>query len=93
MQALLGCAIRGGSRRDLCREGWRILTGRGPYRGSREELTPVHLDGPSALPLAAAAAWLAVAPGAAHSLPRRGWGAHLLTPSAMRSIDGLDAGS
>jgi predicted ATP-grasp superfamily ATP-dependent carboligase len=88
MQALFGCAIRGGSRGDICREGWRLLTGRGPYRESREELTPARLDWPSVLPLVAAAAWLVIDPGAARSLPRTGWGAHLLGPSAMRKIDG-----
>ena len=88
MQALFGCAIRGGSRGDICREGWRLLTGRGPYRESREELTPARLDWPSVLPLVAAAAWLVIDPGAARSLPRTGWGAHLLGPSAIRKIDG-----
>ena len=50
MQALFGCALRSGSRRDLGRESWRLLAGRGPYRGSREELTPARLDWPSVLP-------------------------------------------
>lgn len=34
MQALFGCALRGGSRRDLCREIRRLLTRRGLYRDS-----------------------------------------------------------
>src|SRR5205823_4366636 len=44
MQALLGCASRGGTRRDLVRECWRLLVGSGPYAGSSEELTPVRRD-------------------------------------------------
>jgi predicted ATP-grasp superfamily ATP-dependent carboligase len=93
MQALFGCALRSGSRRDLGREIWRLLAGRGPYRGSREELTPARLDWPSALPLTAAAAWLVIDPGAAHDLPRRGWGAHLLSSSSKRWIDDASARS
>jgi predicted ATP-grasp superfamily ATP-dependent carboligase len=87
MQALFGSALRGGSRRAVVREGWRLMAGSGPYRDSREELTPARLDWPSAVPLAVAAAWLVADPRAAHYLPRKGWGAHLLNPSSMRRID------
>ena len=34
MQALLGCAARGGTRRDILREGWRIWPASEPYAGS-----------------------------------------------------------
>jgi len=44
MQALLGCASRGGTRSDLIRECVRLLTASGAYVDSCEELTPVRLD-------------------------------------------------
>src|SRR6202171_5861120 len=50
MQALLGCAARGGTRRDIVRECWRLLTGSGPYADSAEELTPVRLGWISGVP-------------------------------------------
>ena len=42
MQALLGCAARGGTRRDVVRECRRLFAASGPYAGSSEELTPVR---------------------------------------------------
>ena len=45
MQALLGCASRDGTRRDVVRECRRLLTASGPYAGSSEELTPVDWTG------------------------------------------------
>ena len=41
MQALLGLASRGGSRRCHRREFGRLLDHGGPYAGSTEELTPL----------------------------------------------------
>src|SRR4051812_18020547 len=52
MQALLGCAARRGTRRDIARECVRLFAKRGPYAGSTEELTPVRTDWISAVPLA-----------------------------------------
>ena len=43
MQALLGCASRGGTRGDIIRECGRLFAASGPYAGSSEELTPVRL--------------------------------------------------
>src|SRR5260370_41170292 len=40
MQALLGCASRGGARRDLLRECWRLPAGAAPYRESTGALAP-----------------------------------------------------
>ncbi len=54
------------------------MTGSGPYAGSVEELTPVRLDWPSAVPLAMTAAMLLASPKLAHQLARGGFGAHLL---------------
>ena len=82
MQALLGCASRGGTRRKLVRECWRLVTGGGPYADSTEELTPVRLDWISAVPLAMTAIFLLVAPKLATTLATKGWGAHLLVSKA-----------
>jgi predicted ATP-grasp superfamily ATP-dependent carboligase len=90
MQALLGCALRGGTRRDLMREGWHLVTGGGPYAGSTEELTPVRLDWISAVPLAMTAIFLLAAPKLAKRLARGGWGAHLLDLASIRLIESKD---
>jgi hypothetical protein len=87
MQALLGCAAQGGTRRDIVRECWRLATGSGPYAGSHEELTPVRLDWFSALPLAMIAIFLLVTPKRAARLARAGWGAHLLDLASIGLIE------
>ena len=90
MQALLGCASRGGTRRDIVRECWRLLRGGGPYAGSTEELTPVRLDWISAVPLAMTAMLLLATPKLAATLAKRGWGAHLLDLESIRRIESED---
>ncbi len=90
MQALLGCASRGGTRRDIVRECWRLLKGCGPYADSTEELTPVRLDWISAVPLAMIAISLLVAPKLAVNLARGGWGGHLLDLASIRRIESED---
>jgi hypothetical protein len=90
MQVLLGCASRGGRRRDIIRECWRLLTGGGPYADSAEELTPVRLDWISAVPLAMTAIFLLVAPKLAVRLARGGWGAHLLDLGSIGLIESED---
>jgi hypothetical protein len=92
LQALLGCALRTGSRRDLVREGWRLITGGGPYAESVEELTPLRLDWIGAVPLAMTAALLLAAPGLATRLARGGWGAHLLDRKSIGLIEREDFG-
>jgi predicted ATP-grasp superfamily ATP-dependent carboligase len=87
MQALLGCASRGGTRRDVIRECWRLLTGSGPYADSTEELTPVRLDWISAVPVAMIVISLLIAPKLAVPLARGGWGAHLLDLKSVRLIE------
>jgi predicted ATP-grasp superfamily ATP-dependent carboligase len=86
MQALLGCAVVRRSRWQVLCECWRLLFKSGPYVGSREELTPVRWDWASAVPAITTALWLLVDPRAAHYLPRRGWGPHLLNPQSARRI-------
>jgi hypothetical protein len=86
MQVLLGCAARGGTRRDILRECWRLSVGAGPYADSTEELTPVRLDWLSAVPLAMIAILLLITPKLAIRLARGGWGAHLLDLGSIRLI-------
>jgi hypothetical protein len=93
MQALLGCAARETSRVAVLRECWRLIARRGPYGGSKEELTPVAIDWMSAVPATTTALWLLATPRAAHTLPKRGWGAQLLTPQAIRTIKAMDGGA
>ncbi len=90
MQVLLGCASRGGTRRDITWECWRLLTGGGPYADSAEELTPVRPDWISAVPLAMTAILLLLAPKLAIRLARGGWGAHLLDLRSIRLIESED---
>jgi predicted ATP-grasp superfamily ATP-dependent carboligase len=87
MQAVLGCATRGGTRRDIIGECWRLATGSGPYAESTEELTPLRSDWLSAVPLVTIVVLLLIAPGLASGLARRGWGAHLLDLKTVRSIE------
>jgi predicted ATP-grasp superfamily ATP-dependent carboligase len=87
MQALLGCASRGGTRRDIIRECWQLATGSGRYAASAEEMTPMRLDWISVVPLAMVAIVLLAAPKRAVTLARGGWGAHLLDVRSIRMIE------
>ncbi|MEH2592817.1 hypothetical protein [Bradyrhizobium sp. AZCC 1721] len=87
MQALLGCAARGGTRPDILRECLHLAAARGPYASSSEELTPVQSDWISAVPLALTAAALLVSPKLAVKLARGGFGAHLLDAASIRVIE------
>ena len=90
MQALLGCAARGGRRRDIIHEGWRVFAGRGPYAGSTEELTPLRLDWIGVVPVAMTVLLLLARPKLAAGLAKTGWGAHLLDLDAIRRIESDD---
>jgi predicted ATP-grasp superfamily ATP-dependent carboligase len=87
MQALLGRTARGGTRRDIIVECWRLLRGSEPYAGSSEELTPVRLDWLSAVPLAATAILMLAIPKLAATLAKKGWGAHLLDSESIALIE------
>jgi predicted ATP-grasp superfamily ATP-dependent carboligase len=87
MQALLGCALRGGTRRDIFRECVHLLTRQGAYADSVEELTPVGLDWISAVPLAMTVFFLSLAPSLAKRLAKTGFGAHLLDAHSIRLIE------
>jgi predicted ATP-grasp superfamily ATP-dependent carboligase len=86
MQALLGCASRGGSRRDLVREGFHLATGSAAFADSSEELTPLRQDWISIVPLAMVAIALLFKPTFAATLANKGWGAHLLDLGSIRRI-------
>jgi predicted ATP-grasp superfamily ATP-dependent carboligase len=87
MQALLGCAARDGTRREIFRECMRVGARRGPYAGSIEELTPVRSDWISAVPLAMTALVLLANPKLVGTLSKKGWGAHLLGIESIRLIE------
>lgn len=86
MQALLGAADRGASRRDILAECWRLMGRQGPYANSAEELTPVRRDWMSAVPAVTTALLLLTNPRWAGRLAKRGWGDHLLTLKTSRII-------
>jgi predicted ATP-grasp superfamily ATP-dependent carboligase len=90
MQALLGHASRGGTRRDILVECSDLLKTSGPYNASTEELTPVQLDWLSALPLAMTAGLTLVSPKLAQTIARGGFGAHLLDLKSIRKIERED---
>jgi predicted ATP-grasp superfamily ATP-dependent carboligase len=92
IQALLGCASRGGTRRDVLRESLRLLGGQAPYAGAAEELTPVALDWTSALPLALIMLLSLVRPKSAVAVALGGMGAHLLSLDSIRMIESADFG-
>jgi predicted ATP-grasp superfamily ATP-dependent carboligase len=87
MQALLGCAARGGTRRQIFRECIRVVARHVPYADSAEELTPVRHDWFSAVPLAMIALALLADPKLATTLSKKGWGAHLLGAESIRLIE------
>ncbi|MEH2494644.1 hypothetical protein V1294_001123 [Bradyrhizobium sp. AZCC 1678] len=93
MQALLGCAARGGKRSDVVREIVRLCANSAPYAGSSEELTPMRSDWISAVPLAVTAALLLASPKSAIKLARGGFGAHLLDVGSIRVIEGEGFGA
>jgi biotin carboxylase len=88
MQALLGVASRGGTRRDIVRECAHLVAGSGPYADSSEEMTPVGLDWISAAPLVMSAALLLASPKFAIRLAHGGFGAHLLDVESISKIEG-----
>jgi len=92
MQALLGLAARGGSRRDLFGECWRLWRRREPYARGREEMTPIRADWMSAIPLAVTASLLLTRPSSALQLARGGFGAHLLSRESIRKIESKEFG-
>jgi hypothetical protein len=71
MQSLLGCGLRGSTRRELLGELGRVATGGGSYANSCKELTPVCIDWLSAVPLMLLTLILLVRRQWTHVWPRR----------------------
>ena len=90
IQALLGCALQGGNRRELMRQCWNLAAGRGAYADSAEELTPVRQDWMSIVPLLAVAISLLIQPKLAATIAQKGWGAHLLDNDSIDLISRED---
>ncbi|MDB5574324.1 MAG: hypothetical protein JWR79_1481 [Tardiphaga sp.] len=90
MQVLLGCGLRGGTRRDILRSGLQLLRRTGPFTESTEELTPWRDDIVSAIPPAITALALLASPRLAGPLARRGWGAHLLNEASIALLAGTE---
>ena len=89
IQALLGVAIRDGSRAAVIREAMRVALRRGPYAMSREGMTPIRRDPPSALPVAVALIALLLDPRNAARLASVTIGNYSLG-SVIASLPGLD---
>ena len=90
MQALLGCASRGGCRKDIARECWQLAARSGAYADSTEELTPLRLDWICMVPLAIMALALLLQPRWGAALTKKGWGAHLLDLDSIAIIERED---
>jgi len=86
LMGLLTAAGRRKSRIDVLRELGRAMTGRGPYKQSREELLPLRLDPPAVLPLAYALARLLVNPRSARTLSAGTVAAYSLNPESARQV-------
>lgn len=86
--AVLGAAEHGGRRRAIARELGAGLLRRGPYAGSREELTPTRGDPVAAVPVLAAAAVTLAVPAAHRVFTSGAVGAYALTPTAWERIVG-----
>ena len=71
MMGLLDAAGRRGSRMDVLREALLLISGKGRYRGTVEELTPFRSDLRSALPLIVVAMRLFRSPTASARMPGR----------------------
>jgi predicted ATP-grasp superfamily ATP-dependent carboligase len=89
IQALLGVAVRDGSRVAVIREAARAALRGGPYSCSREGMTPIWRDPPSALPLAVVLISLLLNPHNGARLASMTIGNYSLG-AAIDSIPGLD---
>ncbi|WP_375412152.1 hypothetical protein [uncultured Bradyrhizobium sp.] len=87
MQAVLGCAVQCGTRREIFRQCVAIAAGHEPYADSVEELTPLRHDWISAIPLAMTAFALLANPRLGSKLSKKGWGTHLLGARSIRFIE------
>jgi hypothetical protein len=83
---LLGTAAYAGTRGAVVTQMLRLALHRGPYKGSRESLTPVIHDLPSVIPLAIVAGRAVAAPRWAERLARAAVRAYSMTPDAVAQV-------
>ena len=81
---LLGAAAYRGARTAILTEAFRLALHRGPYRQSRERLTPFLYDVPSAIPLAVVGARVMLDPRAAQRLANAAVNSYSMTPDAIQ---------
>lgn len=84
--AVLGAAQQTGRRRRILAELAAAGSNRGDYRGSIEELTPVHGDPLAAIPVAVAAAATLIRPQAWRRLNATSVGSYSLSPEGWRQL-------
>jgi membrane protein DedA with SNARE-associated domain/glutathione synthase/RimK-type ligase-like ATP-grasp enzyme len=84
--ALLGVAQRTHSRRAVIAEAAAAARRRGPYRDSREELTPAQGDPTAPIPILAAGAALLASPSTWRFFAANAVESYSLTPAAWRAI-------
>lgn len=86
LMALLGAAERRRSRFDVLGALIRVLTGRGVYKGSREELLPLGIDRKCLFPLANVLVRLLLKPAAAASIHESTIAAYSMSPSVAARL-------
>lgn len=86
LMALLGAAEKRKSRLGVLAELARVLTGRGVYQDSREELLPVGIDSKCLVPLANVVARLLLKPASAASIRESTIAAYSLSPSVAAKV-------
>ncbi|HME70051.1 MAG TPA: hypothetical protein VKM54_09310 [Myxococcota bacterium] len=91
LQAVILPATRGGSRFEILGTIAALILGRGPFRGSRESLSPAWLDPPSVLPIGFVALLLLISPASWRWLAARQVGSYALTDEAARTIREMPA--
>jgi hypothetical protein len=87
---MLGAAERTGRRRAAIAAVTAALAGKGPYRDSREMLTPPRRDPPSGLPLLIAATRILRRPNAVHALTGKAVVAYTVTTDAVATAARTD---
>lgn len=86
LAVLLGTASYAGSRKAVFGELLRLVAHRGPYKGSRECLTPVLRDLPSLVPIGFMAIRALLSPRSAALVASRAVGRYSMTADAIRRV-------
>jgi len=90
LMALLDAASRPRPRFAVLAELAHAMAGRGSFRGSREELLPLGVDPPGAVPLGVVLSWLFARPRSLLGMSSRVVASYALTPEAARRITAFD---